>query len=227
MKRNCPICGKGIRYKQKSHLTDAVRKNRKCKSCAAKIYYLSLTSIEQNKRNELIRKSTKVAMSKLKKEGKKWGIYERTKEIRQKQSHAMKGKSSHRKGNPLLDEHRKRIGESNRGKVRTARTKRVLRAIRLRQLKERFGQVMPNYNSEACSIIEEYGKQHGYNFQHAENGGEFHIKELGYWVDGYDAQQNVVIEYYENWHQKQIQKDLRRQQEIEKHMACTFIRIAE
>jgi hypothetical protein len=38
----------------------------------------------------------------------------------------------------------------------------------------------PNFNPQACKIIEEYGKMNGYNFQHALNGGEFHIKELGY-----------------------------------------------
>ena len=49
-------------------------------------------------------------------------------------------------------------------------------------------QLYPNFNSNACKIIDEYGNKNGYNFQHAMNGGEFYIKELGYWVDGYDRE---------------------------------------
>jgi hypothetical protein len=40
----------------------------------------------------------------------------------------------------------------------------------------------------------------GINIQHAENGGEFHIKELGYWVDGYDAKNNTVYEWDDPHH---------------------------
>jgi len=34
------------------------------------------------------------------------------------------------------------------------------------------------------------------------NGGEHFIPELGYWVDGYDKNKNIVIEYYETRHHK-------------------------
>jgi len=97
--------------------------------------------------------------------------------------------------------------------------------------KQKFngGQVYPRYNIEACKHIDEYGKQHGYNFQHAENGGEFYIKELGYWVDGYDKKKNVVIEYDEPHHfneNGQLKKeDIERQILIENHLGCKFIRI--
>lgn len=90
-------------------------------------------------------------------------------------------------------------------------------------------QVKPNYNPQACKVIEEYGEKHGYNFQHAENGGEYHIKELGYWVDGYDKEQNVVIEVDEAYHYNRNgelqEKDKRRQKEIEEHLGCEFIRV--
>lgn len=83
----------------------------------------------------------------------------------------------------------------------------------------------PNFNIQACSIIEEYGKMNGYNFQHALNGGEFHIKELGYWVDGYDINKNVVIEYYERYHltPKWKEKDKKRMENIIKTLKCKFI----
>jgi len=42
------------------------------------------------------------------------------------------------------------------------------------------GKWHPSFNKSACKIIDEYGKNHDYNFQHALNGGEYHIEELGY-----------------------------------------------
>jgi hypothetical protein len=85
------------------------------------------------------------------------------------------------------------------------------------------------YNPKACDAIDEYGNKHGYNFQHAMNGGEFYIKELGYSVDGYDKEKNVVIEYYESYHNrpKQIKKDLERQKLITEFLKCKFIILQE
>jgi hypothetical protein len=66
-------------------------------------------------------------------------------------------------------------------------------------------------------------------FQHALNGGEYHIKELGYWIDGYDKHQNVVIEYdeYNHWHRKNRIKDENRRKEIIDFLKCKFILITE
>lgn len=103
------------------------------------------------------------------------------------------------------------------------------RLKRIAELRERFGQSHPNYNPKACKAITEYGRQYGYNFQHAENGGEFYIKELGYWVDGYDREKNVVIEYDEKEHTKpqNRNKDANRQKEIVEYLKCKFIRIGD
>jgi hypothetical protein len=91
------------------------------------------------------------------------------------------------------------------------------------------GQVYPSYNANACKIIDEYGRKNGYNFQHALNGGEYFISHLGYWVDGYDKEKNVVLEIDEQHHfntdGKLRERDIRRQTEIESHLKCKFIRI--
>lgn len=85
----------------------------------------------------------------------------------------------------------------------------------------------PNYNKKSIPIIEEYGKKYGYNFQHAENGGEYYIKELGYFVDGYDIEKNVVVEYYEPHHKRRMEKDMERKNKIIKLLNCKFIEIRE
>jgi len=86
----------------------------------------------------------------------------------------------------------------------------------------------PSYNSDACDLIEDYGKKHGYEFQHAENGGEYRIKNLGYWVDGYDEEKNVVVEADEPHHYRNGElrkKDKRRQKQIMNELGCKFIRL--
>ena len=52
---------------------------------------------------------------------------------------------------------------------------------------------------------------------------------MGYWVDGYDKEKNVVIEYYENnhWHRNHIEKDNNRRKEIMKFLKSEFIVLQE
>jgi hypothetical protein len=84
-----------------------------------------------------------------------------------------------------------------------------------------------SYNPHSIAIIEEYGQKHGYSFQHAENGGE--VQLFGYFVDGYDKDKNVVIEYDEKHHfdkyGKLKHRDYIRQQNIISEIRCKFIRI--
>lgn len=110
--------------------------------------------------------------------------------------------------------------------------KRKIRVKFIQRMQDQLidgGQIYPAYNKNACLLIEKYGKENGYNFQHAMNGGEYHIKELGYWVDGYDKEKNVVIEVDENHHFDNsgnlLKEDVQRQIEIEKYLNCKFIRI--
>lgn len=120
-----------------------------------------------------------------------------------------------------------RIGKTPMlGKHHSSETKRNQRIARINQIsRSRFNgnQVQPNYNFVACQKIDEYGKQYRYNFKHAMNGGEYYIKDLGYWVDGYDKERNTVIEYYEKAHNSSVMQDLNRETEICNHLNCDFI----
>ena len=96
--------------------------------------------------------------------------------------------------------------------------------------KDKFNgyQMTPSYNKKACEIFDEISKENNITIQHAMNGGEYYIKELGYWLDGYDELNNTVYEYDEKHHFiKGVlkEKDIIRQNEIEKHLNCKFIRI--
>ncbi len=85
------------------------------------------------------------------------------------------------------------------------------------------------YNPSSIPIIENYGKENGYNFIHAENGGEYQIPNTTFFVDGYDKSNNVVIEFDEKYHlsEKQKVKDIQRQDMVGKLLKCKFIRIDE
>ncbi len=125
------------------------------------------------------------------------------------------------------EKRRKRmLGNKNPSKKQYVKDK--IRKSVIKKLKERFGEeIYPLYNPDACKIIDNYGKENGYNFQHAMNGGEYHIKELGYWVDGYDKENNIVVECYENRHKNQIEKDNIREKQIIDNLKCEFIIIKQ
>jgi len=122
---------------------------------------------------------------------------------------------------------RRKISDANTGQSPSDESRTHMRLARIAYLKKLYGKVQPNHNPLACRAIDEYAKQHNLNCQHAENGGEFYVSGLGYWVDGYDKEKNVVIEVYENWHNREIVslRDQRRKQEIIAYLGCDFVEI--
>jgi len=68
----------------------------------------------------------------------------------------------------------------------------------INRIMKTHGHIYPNYNINACKIIEDYGKENGYDFQHALNGGEVNID--GYFPDGLDEEKKTIIEIDETHH---------------------------
>jgi hypothetical protein len=200
-KKQCPSCGIDQVYKRRNDLLGAIRKNTKCIKC-------SNSEKARGKNNPMYgKKHSKETIQKIKEKRKEQVI---TDEIRKKMS----------------ESHIKRLSEHNHwnGKTHTDETRKKMRLSAIAYIDKINGQMFPKYNIESIPIIEEYGKQHGYNFQHAENGGEFYIEKLGYWVDGYDKEKNVVIEFDEPQH-KYYENDKQREEEIKNFLGCKFIRI--
>lgn len=52
---------------------------------------------------------------------------------------------------------------------------------------------------------------------------------MGYFLDGYDKENNIVYEFDEAYHnsKKQKEKDLIREEKIKNFLKCKFIRIKE
>lgn len=85
------------------------------------------------------------------------------------------------------------------------------------------------YNRDSIPILESIAKEHGWNIQHAENGGEFYTG-IGFWLDAYDKELNIALEYDERKHYIDVEnnilreKDLERQRLIIEHLHCEYWR---
>jgi hypothetical protein len=110
-------------------------------------------------------------------------------------------------------------------------TKETLKKMRLSAIKfiiEQNGGITPRFNPKACKYFDALSKQYQWNLQHAENGGEFFVEKLGYFLDAYDKDKNIVIEYDEPAHYDENgllnKKDIIRQEEIKEELKCIFYR---
>lgn len=118
-------------------------------------------------------------------------------------------------------------GSSFRGKQLTDEHKLNCRLGTIKYLEEVQGErICPRFNPKACDAIDKLGEEMGLHFQHAKNGGEIRL-DIGYWVDGYCKTDNIVVEYFEPWHNKAEERDLWRLNEIQGFLGCRIILIKE
>jgi hypothetical protein len=216
----CQICKKKLKQIQYKHLN---------------LHNITIAEYKNLYSSEIISDETKLKLSLRRKgkhhteESKNKMKHPRSEESKLKQGNTLRGKKrapfseewkqnlSKAATNPS-EETRNKMSIGNTGKIRSEAFKQNLRELRLHK-------ATPTVNINACKIIEEYGKQHGYNFQHGINGGEIRI--IGYALDGYDKEKNIIIEYYEKRHLvlKQQLKDKTRKINLINHLHCKFIEI--
>ena len=110
----------------------------------------------------------------------------------------------------------------------------ISRKNRLRHERERqkYGIIsVPCFNRKACQYFDGLSIRNKWNLQHAQNGGEVYLKNIGYWLDAYDKEKNIVVEYDEKHHftknGKLRKKDVDRMNEICQHLQCEFYRYNE
>lgn len=112
-------------------------------------------------------------------------------------------------------------------KHHTEETKQKLREYRANWIINNKGG--SQYNPNACTYFDLLNVQNNWKLQHALNGGE--IMCTGYFLDAYDKERNIVVEYDEPKHYDVYgnlkQKDVLRQQRIITHLGCKFFRYNE
>jgi len=155
----------------------------------------------------------------------------------------------------FTEEHKRKIGESNSGKIRTIEMRKNISKSRPTSLN-----MTPESTKSKSDKMKKWHREIGLSEesiqrlreirqrQVLEYGGPMsigkHEKEildelakkigydilrqhpvLGYWLDGYVPELNLAIEVDEKYHKNQIAKDKERQNIIKKELNCSFIRI--
>jgi hypothetical protein len=223
-KKNCPKCGREQTYCCKGIYIKSLKKNTWCNSCRGfgnRKYTSQLLEKKCPKCNFIMGYGSYLVYKRsldgrwickkcATKDSAKYTdkSFTKTKEYREKMSKSI------------------RLARKVSVRYDTEEYKEKLRIAKLNQIKKLGTQ--HNYNPYACKFIEEFGKKHGYNFQHALNGGEIII--AGYSLDGYDKEKNIVFEYDELKHQAPSVKkndEIRQQRIIKKIKPTMFIRYDE
>ena len=110
-------------------------------------------------------------------------------------------------------------------------TKEKMRRSAMKYLSHSKDIKCPRYNQKSIQYIISLNETKGWNLQHAENGGE--VQVCGYFIDGYDKTRNIVFEYDEPRHYKDVEnsiltdKDIERQNIIINELNCEFYRYNE
>ena len=215
--KKCPICGKNQKYSCKSIYTLSVKESRMCLKCLGK---------RKQKHNGIFQRFCDKCGKKLN------DSCRQSLNISKKHNSMCRNCATKESAKYIdrsfqkTDEYKNMMSISCTGKKHTEETKEKLRIAKLKQIKEKGTKI--NFNPIACQFIDDFGKQNGYNFRHALNGGEKVVS--GYSLDGYDEEKNVVFEYDEPKHNiLSINKrdKIREQRIINKLNPILFIRYNE
>jgi hypothetical protein len=229
--RNCPKCGEEIIYSTKYSKIRAEIRNTNCLSCNNNGKNNPMYGISR-KFSKKVKNKISLSLTGIKRS-------EKTKKkisiSQQGQKNSMYGKSVYdmwveKYGKKEADKRQEqkayKCSTFNLGLKRSDETRKKQRLSAIKRIENRFGQSSPNYNPNGCKIIDEYGKKNGFNFRHAENGGEVCID--GYYPDGVDEMRKTIIEIDEKHHfdinGNLKQKDVQRQNYLE-NLGYKVIRI--
>ena len=239
-KRICPSCKKEVYYTNIKNRNHADKIKKLCKSCGTKLNHADVSG----ENNPFYGKSHKQETKD------KWKLSrnydwlktnnpmfnDTTKTIVSKKlmgkNNPMYGKKG--KLNPFYGKthtlqtklNLKEKCNSNQGKTFTDEHKLKIRMSHIKRLKNMGVYYKGNFNVNGCKYFDELNKQNNWNLQHALNGGEVDV--IGYWLDAYDKNKNIVVEYDESRHYDKFgnlkQNDIKRMNRIINHLGCKFYR---
>ena len=236
--KHCPVCTNIQYYSNVNALKLAIKLSSQCKKCST-----------SGKNNPMYNKThTQEAIEKIKLKRKNQII---TKESIEKMKKSLTGKKRTEYTKQLMSKKYKGSGNNFYGKKHTLETKKYLSEIRKGinigdnnvskrpEVRQRLREIMTlkmkgmkqyaSYNEEACKWFDNLNKIMNWHGLHALNGGEKTI--LGYWIDYYEPNLNIIIEWDENFHYgldgNLRQEDIKRQEELIKHTKCKFFRIKQ
>lgn len=221
--KNCPICNNIQIYKSLNILRKAIKYNSLCKSCdifrktnniGIKNHFYgkhhtneTKQKIKEKRKSQTFSEESRKKIS-LTHKNNKYNLGRKCEDnTKLLMSLKKKGKNNPNYGG-------KYVADSLlRGKCHTETTKQKMRESAAKRI-QKFGILSRNFNPKACQFIDNLNKERRWNLQHALNGGE--IVVIGYFLDGYDKDKNIVFEYDECRHRnkKQKNKDFIRESKI-------------
>ncbi len=234
VKRNCPKCGIEIKYKDLRSYNNANKNEKSCRVCSRYgvpsqrkignlerecpqcqkiIVYKSKIGCYNATRNNSLCGSCRT-------ENQWKNINDRSKKIESLQ----KVKHTNKWHVKIANNRRK-----NGTYAMSETTKEKHRINKIERMIEDGILIWPSYNKHACKIFDMIEKYLGWNGQYATKGKE---KRIGrYWVDYYEPNKNIIIEYDEKYHfdtnGKLKTRDVERQKWIMNRTGCKFYRINE
>lgn len=224
--KNCPTCNREIVYLDKWQYKDSILKNRNCKSCRSRILSAGRKLSASAKLKISVKNRGKKAWlgKKLSDEHKqKLSVYRKnhpvliTEEQKTKRRLRMEG-NVYRKGIPH--------DAATKERIRISVKERVKNDNFLSVVKNKF---IPNFNKKACLYFDTLNECNNWNLRHALNGGE--VKIRGYWLDAYDREKNIIVEYDESRHYDRNgrlkENDTKRMLELKNLLNCKFYRYVE
>ena len=233
--RNCPQCKIELKYKSNTSYKNACRKNSICRDCgynSDKKYAWNLkhTITQRNcpKCNNIINYPTGNICYK---------AAQKNRTCRSCAPTALKWpqhKSEWKKSCPIcnkLQQYRylksyKSAFLLNKPCIKCA-IQKVCNSDKIRESRRnaRLNKITPNFNQNACVYFDNLSNERDWKLQQALNGGE--VKCIGYSLDAYDKEKNIVVEYDEPHHYqkgKLKKKDIKRQRNIIEYLKCKFFR---
>jgi len=206
--RNCPQCNRTLGHTTEKQMKLAVKNQQLCNSCGRKgelhWNYLGIKKNCKDCGTEIDKRSTRCRSCKQKHQIKKQGVI------------------------PEFLNSKRNTGLKHSKKTKKLMSEIAIKERRVKQLSS------VNYNKGSIVILEKFGKENGLKLQHAENGGEFTVDIPNgntYFLDGYDKEKNVVVEYIENssWHYSPKKKKYHtlRRKEIIDYLGCKYYEILE
>lgn len=234
--RKCPKCSKDILYSRKDSLKRAIDEERNCYDCSI---------IKGDKHYRFGKHCSNTTKQKISKT--KTGVPIHSDKHRKTLSEKWKTDRNPSKSNPsfLGKKHTKEtkekmsksrmgknyglIGENHPmfGRKHSEETKIKLRLAKIKSLEKLGKLTSPNYNPIASEFFRNLESINGWDGYYAPKNKEYYIKGLGYWVDYYEPNLNIVIEYDEKHHFRDNRlkdKDIERMINIIKLLKCQFTR---
>ena len=245
--RNCPKCNKIVVHKNERSYKRSVEKKKVCKSCKQTVVKRSAKTIEKCRNSRRLAdfdvltricpkcdKLLKYKNVNYRREAdKKKKLCMRCVQIRGPKPVYFRtcGKCGKKImcGRYLKDNTKPCKRCSRIGKKTNDKTKLKLRHAFINNMVATGQYYHPSYNKKACKYFDVLNKTMGWRGRHALDGGELFVKDTNYWVDYYEPNLNLVIEWDEPKHNrtKNKEKDIVRQEAIIEKLKCSFYRIEQ